>query len=73
MKKIALLDDELISRNKISTILQNFPQFEIVLSTANPYELLNYLEIYSVDLIFLDMNMPIMNGLAFLEQLELID
>lgn len=49
MKKIALLDDELISRNKISTILQNFPQFEIVLSTANPYELLNYLEIYSVD------------------------
>ncbi len=73
MKKIALLDDELISRNKISTILQNLPQFEIVLSTANPYELLNYLEIYSVDLIFLDMNMPIMNGLAFLEQLELID
>jgi two-component system response regulator YesN len=73
MKKVAILDDEFIARNQLSSLLQQIPNIEIILNTANPYEVLNYLETSFIDVLFLDMNMPIMNGLEFLEQLILVD
>lgn len=73
MKKVAILDDELIARNQLSSLLQNIPQIEVTLSTSDPYQLLNYLEASFIDILFLDMNMPIMNGIELLGQLTMID
>lgn len=70
MRKVAILDDELIFRNQVSSLLTDFPQLTVAIATGDPYELLDFLENQQVDLIFLDMNMPKMSGIEFLARAE---
>ncbi len=66
-KRILIVDDEENAREALSKILAH--DGYDVSSAANGVEALNYLRSRDVDLIITDINMPEMNGLAFLREL----
>jgi len=67
-KRILVVDDEENARIALSKILTR--EGYDVASAANGYEALNYLRGKDVDLIITDINMPEMNGMAFLRELN---
>ncbi|OGR23799.1 MAG: two-component system response regulator [Desulfuromonadales bacterium GWD2_54_10] len=67
-KRILVVDDEENACIALSKILAH-EGYEVA-SACNGYEALNYLRGKEVDLIITDINMPEMNGLAFLRELN---
>ena len=68
MKRILVVDDEENARIALSKILTH--EGYDVASAGNGYEALNYLRGKEVELIITDINMPEMNGMAFLRELN---
>lgn len=66
-KRILIVDDEENAREALSKILVH--DGYDVSTAANGVEALNYLRSRDVELIITDINMPEMNGLAFLREL----
>ena len=69
-KRILVVDDEENARVALSKILVH--EGYDVASAANGVEALNYLRSNEVELIITDLNMPEMNGLMFLRELNRI-
>ncbi|HEY5974265.1 MAG TPA: response regulator [Geobacteraceae bacterium] len=67
-KRILVVDDEENARIGLSKLLAK--EGFLVDSVANGYEALNYLRQQEVNLIVTDINMPEMNGIAFLKELN---
>lgn len=67
-KRILVVDDEENARIALSKILAH--EGYDVSSAANGLEALNFLRSREVELIITDINMPEMNGLAFLRELN---
>ncbi|MGB3548901.1 MAG: response regulator transcription factor [Saprospiraceae bacterium] len=67
--KIALVDDQILFLKGLRLILSNFPRFKVVLEAGNGQELLNRLPDTAVDIILLDVEMPLLDGTQTLEQL----
>ena len=67
-KKILVVDDEENARIALSRILAR--EGYVVDSVSNGFEALNYLRQQEVDLILTDINMPEMNGIDFLKELN---
>ncbi|HAD97292.1 MAG TPA: DNA-binding response regulator [Cryomorphaceae bacterium] len=65
-----IIDDEPIARRVVRSYLQNFSQFEILEEFGNSYDTILYLAEHEIDLLFLDIKMPGLNGLDFLETLS---
>ncbi|MEO0421753.1 MAG: response regulator transcription factor [Pseudomonadota bacterium] len=65
-----IVDDEALGRELISTHLEQFPQFEVVASCASAVEASRVLAEESVDLLFLDIEMPVMKGTDFYQGLR---
>lgn len=61
--KLLLVDDHKIVRDGIISLLQGEPRFLIIGEAENGIEALDKIETLSPDLVILDINMPIMNGL----------
>lgn len=73
MKKIniGILDDELHSVESLALHLDElFPDFEIVYKSNKVQEAIHRLPNMDIDLLFLDIEMPGMNGFQLLEQLK---
>ena len=68
MKRILVVDDEENARIALSKILTH--EGYDVASAGNGHEALNYLRGKEVELIITDINMPEMNGMAFLRELN---
>lgn len=68
--KCLIIDDEPLAINVIQNYLQQIDDFEIIDTFNNAVDGLNYLNNNTVDLIFLDINMPILDGLNFIKSLE---
>jgi DNA-binding NtrC family response regulator len=68
MKRILVVDDEENARIALSKILTR-EGYDVV-SAGNGYEALNYLRGKEVELIITDINMPEMNGMTFLRELN---
>ncbi len=68
MKRILVVDDEENARIALSKIL-TLEGYDVA-SAGNGYEALNYLRGKDVELIITDINMPEMNGMAFLRELN---
>lgn len=69
--KAVLLDDELHCTQTLSLILeQNCPEVEIVGVFNHPAEALVFLRSHVVDVLFLDIEMPFMNGFKLLNRLQ---
>jgi DNA-binding NtrC family response regulator len=67
-KRILVVDDEENARIGLSQLLAR--EGFLVESVSNGYEALNYLRQQEVNLIISDINMPEMNGITFLKELN---
>ena len=65
-----IIDDEFPSHLAVSHHFKNYPNYSCVATFYNPENALKYLQENAVDLIFLDIEMPEMNGFQFLKALE---
>ena len=60
--RIALAEDHQLLRNTLTTVLNSEEDFEVVLAAAHGKELLDGVEGRDVDVIILDLNMPVLDG-----------
>lgn len=65
-----IVDDEPIAREIIKTYCSHLPALQIVGLCGNALEAKAALQKHSIDIIFLDINMPVLNGIAFLKTLK---
>lgn len=68
--KVIIIDDETLARNVIKNSLEAFPEFELAAECGNGFEALKAINDIKPDLIFLDIQMPKINGFELLELLE---
>ena len=68
--KCVIIDDEPLAIKVVENHLKEFQNFEIIKTFNNPLEALPLLEEGKVDVLFLDINMPKMNGLDFAKTLN---
>lgn len=68
--KCLIVDDEVIAQNIIEGYIEPLDQFQLIGKCSNALEANNLLNNQSIDLIFLDLEMPNINGLAFLKNLS---
>ncbi|MEM9649273.1 MAG: LytTR family DNA-binding domain-containing protein [Bacteroidota bacterium] len=69
MIKIAIVDDEELAREVLEEYCSKINNFELVLSTGNPIEFVNFIQQYKIDLVFLDIEMPELNGMGILRSM----
>jgi two-component system LytT family response regulator len=60
--KALIADDEPAARRGVQQLLAAFPEFEIVAECRNGAEVLTALEVYTPDVVFLDIQMPGIDG-----------
>jgi two-component system LytT family response regulator len=70
MIKTILIDDEPLARSIVSEYLRSYPEIEVVQECNNGFEGVKAIAQHKPNLIFLDIQMPKINGF---EMLELID
>jgi two-component system, LytTR family, response regulator len=69
MIKCIIADDEPHAIELISSHISKIPSLELVYSSTNPVEVFQFIQKNTVDLIFLDIHMPELDGLQFLKLL----
>ncbi|RUT80183.1 DNA-binding response regulator [Ancylomarina longa] len=65
-----IVDDEIHARKVLEKYIQDIPHLELVHSCKNALEAMDVLRNKQVDAMFLDINMPKLTGLSFLESLS---
>ena len=70
MIKYLIIDDEFIAHDIIKGYCDMLPNMELMKDCYDAIEAIEYLNSNSVDLIFLDLNMPKLKGFDFLKTLE---
>jgi DNA-binding LytR/AlgR family response regulator len=65
-----IIDDEPLARQLLRTYLSARPDVTIIGECANPVEAYELLLNNSIDVIFLDVQMPVLNGIDFLRSLK---
>ena len=60
--KIMIVDDHEIFRKGLKTVINNIEDAEVVAEAANGLEFLNKIDDLEVDIVFMDIKMPQMNG-----------
>jgi DNA-binding NarL/FixJ family response regulator len=69
--RIALVDDHAIVRQGLASMLAAYEQLHLVIVAANGQDFLEQLQQELIDIVLLDIEMPIMNGIQTLQQLNL--
>ena len=69
MIKIGIVDDEILARKVLEEYCSKINNFELALSTGNPLEFINFTQQNDLDLIFLDIEMPELNGIKILRSM----
>ena len=67
--KVLVVDDSLTMRNLISAALRQDPEIDVVGMAADPIEARAAIKALNPDVLTLDVEMPNMNGLEFLEKI----
>ncbi|AUP77704.1 LytR/AlgR family response regulator transcription factor [Flavivirga eckloniae] len=65
-----IVDDELIAREIIETHLKKVPDVKIVGNCGSAIEAFSYIRNNSIDLVFLDINMPEISGISFAKSIN---
>lgn len=68
--KVVIIDDEPLARMIVKEYLQSYPAIEILEECGDGFEGLKAIQKYKPDLVFLDIQMPKINGFEMLELLE---
>jgi two-component system, LytTR family, response regulator len=68
--KTLIIDDERLARELLKKYLEEFPEINLIGECANGFDAIKFINTEKPDLIFLDVQMPKLNGF---EMLELID
>lgn len=63
MVKAILLDDELPALWELKHMLDNYPEVTVAGMFTNPHEAFKIIETEKPDAVFLDINMPLINGI----------
>jgi len=69
--RIAIVDDEPLARERIRSLLLELPEVDVVAEAANGREAIDVVRRYEPDLVFLDVQMPEIDGFGVLQHLEL--
>lgn len=74
MKHVSCLvvDDEPIARDIIQNYCSHLPSLNVIACCVNALEAKNILERQSIDILFLDIHMPVLDGMAFVKTLKTI-
>jgi len=67
--KCLIVDDEELARELIATHVSQLPDFEVVAICASAIEASSVLQNETIDLLFLDIEMPVLKGTDFLKNL----
>ena len=70
MNKVLIIDDEPLARSIVKEYLQQYPELELVAECGDGFEGLKAIQQLQPSLVFLDIQMPKINGF---EMLELVD
>src|SRR3954463_14961217 len=70
MRRALIIDDEPLARMVVKEYLQNFSEIELLQECGDGFEGLKAIQQHQPDIIFLDVQMPKINGF---EMLELVD
>jgi two-component system, LytTR family, response regulator len=70
MKRALIIDDEPLARMVVKEYLQSFDQIEVLQECNDGFEGLKAIQVHQPDLIFLDVQMPKINGFEMLELVE---
>jgi two-component system response regulator LytT len=65
-----LVDDEQLARDELSFLLKEFPEVEVLATAKNGLEAINLIESLEPDVVFLDVQMPGLDGLAVIQKLR---
>jgi len=68
-KKVLIVDDSRTVREALAEIINSFEEFKVVGKAADPYEAREIMKKVAPDLITLDVEMPKMDGLTFLDKI----
>ena len=69
MIKVLLVDDEYLALNLLENFIQKVPELEIIEKAKSPIKALEIINRQTVDLLFLDIQMPALSGLNLLQTL----
>ena len=70
MINCVIIDDEPLAREGLASYVREIDFLHLVETCENPLELIKLMSQHSIDLIFLDIQMPKMNGLDFLKAVQ---
>jgi len=70
MSKVIIIDDEPLARSIVKEYLQKHPQLELAAECNDGFEGVKAIQQHQPDLIFLDIQMPKINGFEMLELIE---
>lgn len=65
-----LVDDEQLARNELAFLLKGFPEIEVVGAGSNGLEAVDLIEKLEPELVFLDVQMPGLDGLGVIRKLK---
>lgn len=65
--KCIIVDDEPLAVSLLASYVQKIPFLELVFSTENPIEVMEFIQTNAADLIFLDIQMPELSGINFMK------
>ncbi len=68
--RVLIVDDEPLAINVVKRYLENFSNFEVVETCQNAVDAFNVISHQSIDVVFLDINMPTMSGLDMIRNLK---
>lgn len=70
--RVIIVDDEPLAINVLKNYVEQVKQLQLVETFSNAIDASSFLQENEVDIIFLDINMPILDGLDFLESLHVM-
>ncbi len=65
-----VVDDSRLDRLIVEDYLDHYPDFKRIGSFSNPLESIEILKKHSIDVLFIDIDMPVMNGVDFFKTLK---